>query len=152
MKMQTNKNIKYKLSSIEHDSCILDTKDVDLSQLNEDRIKFQYKIEAIIKIAENLITISPGIRFIYNNTKILEASASVNFIIKPMEDAFLIDKENQKLDIKVDILPAMISASYSTLRGIVYSQTIGTPLSRFPIPLIESKTLTNKTAITVEDQ
>lgn len=150
--MQTNKNIKYKISSIGHDSCTLNIKDIDLSQLNEDSIKFQYKIEAIIKIAENLITIIPGIRFIYNNIKILEATASINFIIKPMEDAFFIDKENQQLDIKVDILPAMISASYSTLRGIVYSQTIGTPLSRFPIPLIESKTLINKTAITVEDQ
>lgn len=150
--MQTNKNIKYKISSIGHDSCTLNIKDIDLSQLNEDSIKFQYKIEAIIKIAENLITIIPGIRFIYNNIKILEATASINFIIKPMEDAFFIDKENQQLDIKVDILPAMISASYSTLRGIVYSQTIGTPLSRFPIPLIESKTLINKTAITVEGQ
>lgn len=149
--MGTSANIKYKLSSIEIVKFEMNASDNTLLDISSDSLKFQYKIETLIKMSANIIGVKSSIRFTYNETTILEVSAIINYNIDSLQEVFSVDKENHKLTSKVDILPTFVATSYSTLRGIVYAKTAETPLSKYPIPMIEMKTLMNRNAICVED-
>lgn len=149
--MGTSANIKYKLSSIEIVKFKMNASDNTLLDISSDSLKFQYKIETLIKISANIIGVKSSIRFTYNETTILEVSAIINYNIDSLQEVFSVDKENHKLTSKVDILPTFVATSYSTLRGIVYAKTAETPLSKYPIPMIEMQTLMNRNAICVED-
>ena len=149
--MGTSANIKYKLSSIEIVKFEMNASDNTLLDISSDSLKFQYKIETLIKMSANIIGVKSSIRFTYNETTILEVSAIINYNIDSLQEVFSVDKENHKLTSKVDILPTFVATSYSTLRGIVYAKTAETPLSKYPIPMIEMQTLMNRNAISVED-
>lgn len=149
--MGTSANIKYKLSSIEIVKFEMNASDNTLLDISSDSLKFQYKIETLIKMSANIIGVKSSIRFTYNETTILEVSAITNYNIDSLQEVFSVDKENHKLTSKVDILPTFVATSYSTLRGIVYAKTAETPLSKYPIPMIEMQTLMNRNAICVED-
>ena len=149
--METRTNIRYKIHSIAENCCILNIDKINVSDINEESLRFQYKIETLIKMSENIILVTPSIRFILGDTTILEVSATISYDVQTLDEAFSVDKENHKINIKADILPSFVGASYSTLGGIVYAKTVGTPLAQYPIPMIEITTLMNKNAISVED-
>ena len=149
--METKTNIRYKIHSIAENCCILNIDKINVSDINEESLRFQYKIETLIKMSENIILVTPSIRFILGDTTILEVSATISYDVQTLDEAFSVDKENHKINIKADILPSSVGASYSTLRGIVFAKTVGTHLAQYPIPMIEIPTLMNKNAISVED-
>ena len=149
--METKNNIKYRIDSINQEEFSLNIEGVDLSNMNDLTLKFQYKMETLLKMNEDLILVKPSVRLLYNDTPVLTASVIVSYSVQTLEDAFSIDRDNQQINIKADILPAFIGAAYSTLRGIVYVRTVDTPLATYPIPMIEMQTLINKNAISVEE-
>lgn len=149
--METKNNIKYRIDSINQEEFSLNIEGVDLSNMNDLTLKFQYKMETLLKMNEDLILVKPSVRLLYNDTPVLTASVIVSYSVQTLEDAFSIDRDNQQINIKADILPAFIGAAYSTLRGIVYVRTVDTPLATYPIPMIELQTLINKNAISVEE-
>ena len=149
--METKNNIKYRIDSINQEEFSLNIEGVDLSNMNDLTLKFQYKMETLLKMNEDLILVKPSVRLLYNDCPVLTASVIVSYSVQTLEDAFSIDRDNQQINIKTDILPAFIGAAYSTLRGIVYVRTIDTPLATYPIPMIELQTLISKNAISVED-
>ena len=149
--METKNNIKYRIDSINQEEFSLNIEGVDLSNMNDLTLKFQYKMETLLKMNEDLILVKPSVRLLYNKSPVLTASVIVSYSVQTLEDAFSIDRDNQQINIKADILPAFIGAAYSTLRGIVYVRTVDTPLATYPIPMIELQTLISKNAISVED-
>ena len=149
--METKNNIKYRIDSINQEEFSLNIEGVDLSNMNDLTLKFQYKMETLLKMNEDLILVKPSVRLLYNDSPVLTASVIVSYSVQTLEDAFSIDRDNQQINIKADILPAFIGAAYSTLRGIVYARTIDTPLATYPIPMIELQTLISKNAISVEE-
>jgi hypothetical protein len=149
--METKNNIKYRIDSINQEEFSLNIEGVDLSNMNDLTLKFQYKMETLLKMNEDLILVKPSVRLLYNDSPVLTASVIVSYSVQTLEDAFSIDRDNQQINIKADILPAFIGAAYSTLRGIVYVRTVDTPLATYPIPMIELQTLINKNAISVEE-
>lgn len=149
--METKNNIKYRIDSISQEEFSLNIEGVDLSKMNDNTLKFQYKMETLLKMNENIILVKPSARLLYNDSPVLTASVIVSYSVQTLEDAFSIDRDNQQINIKADILPAFIGAAYSTLRGIVYARTVDTPLATYPIPMIELQTLINKNAISVEE-
>ena len=149
--METKNNIKYRIDSINQEEFSLNIEGVDLSNMNDLTLKFQYKMETLLKMNEDLILVKPSDRLLYNESPVLTASVIVSYSVQTLEDAFSIDRDNQQINIKADILPAFIGAAYSTLRGIVYVRTVDTPLATYPIPMIELQTLINKNAISVEE-
>lgn len=149
--METKNNIKYRIDSINQEEFSLNIEGVDLSNMNDLTLKFQYKMETLLKMNEDLILVKPSVRLLYNDCPVLTASVIVSYSVQTLEDAFSIDRDNQQINIKADILPAFIGAAYSTLRGIVYVRTVDTPLATYPIPMIELQTLINKNAISVEE-
>ena len=149
--METKNNIKYRIDSINQEEFSLNIEGVDLSNMNDLTLKFQYKMETLLKMNEDLILVKPSVRLLYNESPVLTASVIVSYSVQTLEDAFSIDRDNQQINIKADILPAFIGAAYSTLRGIVYVRTVDTPLATYPIPMIELQTLISKNAISVEE-
>ena len=109
------------------------------------------KMETLLKMNEDLILVKPSVRLLYNESPVLTASVIVSYNVQTLDNAFSIDRDNQQINIKADILPSFIGAAYSTLRGIVYARTIDTPLATYPIPMIELQTLISKNAISVEE-
>ena len=149
--METKNNIKYRIDSISKEEFSLNIEGVDLSNMNDLTLKFQYKMETLLKMNEDLILVKPSVRLLYNESPVLTASVIVSYSVQTLDNAFSIDRDNQQINIKADILPSFIGAAYSTLRGIVYARTIDTPLATYPIPMIELQTLISKNAISVEE-
>ena len=149
--METKNNIKYRIDSINQEEFSLNIEGVDLSNMNDLTLKFQYKMETLLKMNEDLILVKPSVRLLYNESPVLTASVIVSYSVQTLDNAFSIDRDNQHINIKADILPSFIGAAYSTLRGIVYARTIDTPLATYPIPMIELQTLISKNAISVEE-
>ncbi len=149
--METKNNIKYRIDSINQEEFSLNIEGVDLSNMNDLTLKFQYKMETLLKMNEDLILVKPSVRLLYNESPVLTASVIVSYSVQTLDNAFSIDRDNQQINIKADILPSFIGAAYSTLRGIVYARTIDTPLATYPIPMIELQTLISKNAISVEE-
>ena len=149
--METKNNIKYRIDSINQEEFSLNIEGVDLSNMNDITLKFQYKMETLLKMNEDQILVKPSVRLLYNESPVLTASVIVSYSVQTLDNAFSIDRDNQQINIKADILPSFIGAAYSTLRGIVYARTIDTPLATYPIPMIELQTLISKNAISVEE-
>lgn len=149
--METKNTIKYKIDSIGQEEFYLDIDGVDISNMDEHTLKFQYKLETLINMGRDIILVRPSIRLLYEDKPVLTASVTITYNVLTLEEAFSIDRENQKINIKADILPFFVGAAYSTLRGIIYAKTTGTALVKYPIPMIETQTLMSKNAIRVEE-
>ena len=144
-------NIKFRLASIEHEKLTLNIQDIDVAEFDDNQLKFQYKIETLIRMSKNTILVEPSIRYLYEEKILLEVSVILNFSIDNLSAVIVVDKENQTINTKADILPTFVSTAYSTLRGIVYARSSEVFLSKYPIPMIEVATLVQKNGITVED-
>lgn len=149
--MENIVNIRFRLASIEQEKLTLNIQDIDVAKFDDNQLKFQYKIETLIQISKNTILVKPSIRYLYEEEILLEGSVVLNFSIDNLFAVIVVDKENQTINTKADILPTFISTAYSTLRGIVYARSSEIFLSKYPVPMIELATLVQKNGITVED-
>lgn len=147
--MEDPNNIKFRLFSITNEKTSLIPEGKDISSVTEDSLRFQYKIETLVKLTENTITVIPSIRYLFEDTVLFESCAEFNYSVLSIEAIMDVDKENKKLNMKVDVFPTLLGAAYSTLRGIVYARTLATPLEKYPIPMIDIKTLISKNGISV---
>ena len=144
-------NIRFKLASIEQEKLTLNIQDIDVAKFDDNQLKFQYKIETLVQMSKNTILVKPSIRYLYEETTLLELTVVLNFSIDNLSAVIEVDKENQTINTKADILPTFVSTAYSTLRGIVYARSSEIFLSKYPVPMIEVATLLQKNGITVED-
>lgn len=149
MVMEDPNNIKFRLVSISNEKTTTIPGDVDLASISEESLQFQYKIGTIIKFAENTITVVPSIRYMFEGAVLFESSAEFNYSVLSLDAVMDVDKENKKLNMKVNIFPALLGAAYSSLRGIVYARTLTTPLEKYPLPMIDTNTLLSKNGISV---
>ena len=147
--MEDPNNIKFRLVSISNEKTSTIPGDVDLASISEESFQFQYKIGTIIKFAENTITVVPSIRYMFEGAVLFESSAEFNYSVLSLDTVMDVDKENKKLNMKVNIFPALLGAAYSSLRGIVYARTLTTPLEKYPLPMIDINTLLSKNGISV---
>lgn len=147
--MEDPNNIKFRLVSISNEKTTTIPGDVVLASISEESLQFQYKIGTIIKFAENTITVVPSIRYMFEGAVLFESSAEFNYSVLSLDAVMDVDKENKKLNMKVNIFPPLLGAAYSSLRGIVYARTLTTPLEKYPLPMIDINTLLSKNGISV---
>lgn len=147
--MEDTHNIRFRLISITNEKTSLIPEGKDFSSITEESLQFQYKIGTVIKLSENTITVVPSIRYLFGDAILFESCAEFNFSVLSLGAIMDIDKENKKLNTKVNIIPTLLGAAYSTLRGIVYARTQATPLEKYPIPMIDINTLLSKNGISV---
>ena len=147
--MEDPNNIKFRLVSIANEKTTAIPEGVDLSSISEESLQFQYKIGTVIKLAESTITVIPSIRYIFGDSVLFESCAEFIYSVLSLDAIMDVDKENKKLNMKVDIFPTILGEAYSSLRGIVYARTSATPLEKYPIPMIDINTLLSKNGISV---
>lgn len=148
--MVDKQNVLFKLSSINSESLINNIANIDLSHLTGDNLVFQFKMETFIRLSSDEIVAIPGIKYVYKGQTLLEMTVHFVFSVQNLKSIIELDFEKNEIKVSADILPNIISASYSSLRGIAYARTEGTPLAEFPIPMIEIGTLMSKNGINVE--
>lgn len=147
--MENHSAIKYRLVSISGEKYSTIPEGLDASAITEESLQFQYKVGTVVRLEENTISVGLSIRFRLDNSIIFEAGADFNYFVSSIDAVMDVDLENRKLSMKVNILPTLLADSYSSLRGIVYVRTLGTPLQKFPIPMIDTNTLLSKNGISV---
>ena len=147
--MEYPNNIKFKLISIINERTSTIPEDADFSSITEESLQFQYKIGTVVKLKENTITVIPNIRYIFGDNVLLESCAEFIYSVVSLDSVVDVDQENKKLNMKVNILPTLLGAAYSSLRGIVYARTLATPLEKYPVPMIGIDTLLSKNGIAV---
>ena len=144
-------NVKFRIKSIEKEEYSTTIDGIDLSAMDESNLAFQYRISTEFNLTEDEIVVRPEIRYKYNQTQVFVGGADVVFYVQDLSSIVKIDSDKMQLDISVDILPTLLSAAYSTLRGLVHTQLIGTPLASFPIPLLEVNNLLTKNGLSVRN-
>lgn len=149
MVMEDPNNIKVRLFSIANEKTTTIPEEVNLTAVSEESLQFQYKIGTVIKLAENIVTVVPHIRYMFEGTILFEACADFNYSVLSLKTVMDVDKENKKLNMKVNIFPTLLGAAYSSLRGIVYVRTLTTLLEKYPIPMIDINALLSKNGISV---
>lgn len=149
--MEEMTNVKFRLSSIEKELLVISHDVIDFTTWDEGKLKFQYKIETIIRLPNDIISVIPTVRYTYEDREALLASSVFNFAVPNLSATITVDKENQQINVRADIFPTLLGNAYSTLRGIVYARTDGSELKRFPLPMIDARTLVEKNGISVEE-
>ncbi len=149
--MEVRTNVKFKLVSIENEIMNKDFGKDILENIDEQVLKFQYKMATVIKMSEDIIIVIPSFRYLYNDKVVFEASAEFIYSIRTLAAALDIDRDNRKINVKSDIFPSLLGTSYSTLRGMAFERMLQTPLAKYPAPVIEVDTLLNRNGISVED-
>lgn len=147
--MADKQNILFRLRSIENESTTDNISAIDLSQLSGDNLVFQYKMETLVKLSSDEIIAIPSIKYSYEGHSLFEITVHFVFSVQNLKSIIKLDAERNEINVSADIFPTIVSASYSSLRGIVYARTIDTPLNVFPIPMIEISTLMSKNGINV---
>ena len=148
--MEENGNVTFRLQAIEN-AKYEPAEGIESMDFEEKKLLFQFKIDTEIKFSEDIILVIPQIRYSYEGKIIVSASAEFVYAVPGLQSVILVDNVNRQINVKADIFPSLVGTAYSTLRGIVYSNSIGTSLARFPLPMIETQTLVEKNGITVSE-
>lgn len=149
--MEEKVNVRFRLVSIDNERYMPNFEGFDFDSIPEEKLKFQYKIDTVIQMSKDTILVIPSIRYSFEGQELLVTNAVFTYSVLHLDSAIAVDKENQRINVKADIFPSLVGAAYSTLRGIVYARTSGTPLAKCPLPMIEVKTLVEKNGISVEE-
>lgn len=149
--MEEKVNVKFRLVSIDNEQYNPNLEGVNFDSIQEEKLKFQYKIDTVIQMSKDTIIVIPSIRYSLEGHELLVANAMFTYSFLNLDSVIAVDKENQRINVKADIFPSLVGAAYSTLRGIVFARTSGTTLAKYPLPMIEVKTLVEKNGISVEE-
>ena len=148
--MEENINIRFRLQAIEN-AKVNPADGIESMVFEEEKLLYQYKLDTMIKFTENVILVIPQIRYSYEGQIVLSASAEFVYSVPELQSAITVDKVNHQINVRADIFPSLIGTAYSTLRGIVYANSVGLAIGKFPLPMIEVQTLMEKNGITVVD-
>lgn len=149
--MEKEKPINIKLLTVEETRIVNNCGIKDLSSLSEDVLGFQFKVDAKVNSAKETITIDMAIRYRYENADLFLAGSKTIFVVNSLGEIITRDDSNNTITFSFDIVPTLVGASYSTLRGIVYKETKNGPLEKYPMPLMPMKVLVEKCSFSIEE-
>ena len=150
--MEKEKPINIKLLSVEETSIVNNCGGKDLTDLSEDVLMFQFKVDATVNLVKETMAVNMAIRYRYNNTDLFQAESKTVFVVNSLNDIINRDDIKNTITFSFDIVPTLVGASYSTLRGIVYKETKNGPLEKYPMPLMSTKVLGEKCVFSVEEE
>lgn len=150
--MEKEKPINIKLLSVEETSIVNNCGGKDLTDLSEDVLMFQFKVDATVNLVKETMAVNMAIRYRYNNTDLFQAESKMVFVVNSLNDIINRNDSKNTITFSFDIVPTLVGASYSTLRGIVYKETKNGPLEKYPMPLMSTKVLGEKCIFSVEEE
>lgn len=116
---------------------------IEYSKIADLKIEFGFKID--LQTKEDLFILDVIVKYIDPkngaNLKILELSTSNYFKIRKMTEFVSICED--KFEDKAEILPTLMGLSIGTLRGILFTKTVGTVMADNPLPIINPTELCN---------
>lgn len=121
----------------------------DFAELKADDIQVGISHSISIDLEKKIAGVMFGIFYSTEdvNTKLLEYSIIVNFKVPELECITI--KEDDKIFIKDEnIILNLLNVTVGTLRGALFLKTKGTPLEKFPFPILPASLLSqsiNKT-------
>lgn len=149
--MEKEKPINIKLLTVEETKKVNNCGGKDLSGLSEDALEFRFKVDSTVNLAKETMTVNMAIRYRYEGADLFQAESKTVFVVHSLGEIITRDDSNNTITFSFDIVPTLVGASYSTLRGIVYKETINGPLERYPMPLMPMKVLVEKCTFLIEE-
>ena len=149
--MEQDKQINMQLLSVKETAVKNSCGGKDLSNLTPDNLFFQFKIEIKINRLKETITVLTGAKYSYNNQELLLVESNTEFKVEQLKEIVTQNPDKNEINFSFDIIPVLLNISYGTLRGIVYKETQNGPLEAYPMPMIPTKVLTEKSYISIEE-
>ena len=149
--MEKEKPINIKLLAVEETRVDNSCGSKNLTELSEDLLGFQFKVNAVVNTAEETITINMSIRYRYEDVDLFQAESKTIFLVSSLDEIITRDDNDNTITFSYDIVPTLVGASYSTLRGIVFKETKNGPLGKYPMPLMPTKVLVEKCTFFMEE-
>lgn len=101
---------------------------------NEDasEIEISCKFTFAYNFEQNMVCCSNMVSFIKNDIPFLKANLDVYFSISPSSVSEL--TEDNAIILSPELQAQFASLSYGTMRGVIFSKTMGTPLNNIILP------------------
>jgi len=147
--MEEQIQIRFKLDLISKEYIKVEIPQNIPIDLSSDDIRFQFKVDVVFNLREDTISVTPFVRYKLKDSDILNANASFEYKVPELKSITSFNKDTGEIKQKADIVPTLVSASFSSLRGIVYFATKGGPLERYPVPLVGISVLVQNLGVSI---
>lgn len=147
--MEEQVQISFKLNSISSEFTTLNIQNENVMSISSDILRFQFKINVELNLHDEIINVIPFVRYKCKDIEILKSEALFSFDVPGLKSNTLYVKETGEIQQKADIIPTLVSASFSSMRGIIYSATKDSILKNYPLPLVGMDSLLQKIGISV---
>lgn len=134
-------NIQMRLISVSEMKFYMDQSIISNIE-NPNMIQLGFQNVVFPDIQTNTIAINFGVQYSYNNEVALESIYKFSFYVENLNN--YVDLQDDGKFIVKNIMPHMLSVAAGTMRGILVVKTIGTELSKYPLPMINIMELNDK--------
>lgn len=104
--------------------------------ISADAVSFQYGFRVMSFENKGLSLTITGI-ILVDGMQVFKLAAEFVFEISPMEGVIEVMPDGGLQD-HANIVPNLFGIAYSTLRGMLAIRTAGTPLEKYPLPIIDA--------------
>ena len=148
--MGNKDNISYKLDKIEELSFNLNDDQALLASLSTENLRVRYLIQTIINLDKHQIKIRFGLKYTKDLVDVVTFEQMYTFVMEDIHKVLEVNKDEHRLNFKVDIIPVFLSVAVGGLRGAMYEKTKHTHLAEFPMPLFNTKIIAKSNTFHVE--
>ena len=106
-------------------------------EIDADILKFGYINNVIPNLTQKTLTVDFGIQYSYNDEPILECRYAFYYGYNAPDNAGVITSAEDGLNINNDLMKIALNVATGAIRGIMIARTAGTPLAKFPLPLLD---------------
>ena len=136
--MKQENQIQVRLISVSEVKFMLNLDEALLAKSQPDgpNIGFAHVVSA--NKENSTITLIFGVQYYIDIPTLLESRYPFRFNFRHIDDVVKI--ENNKIEIK-GLMPHFVSVAIGTMRGIIVAKTAGTPLAKYPLPMLDAQSV-----------
>ncbi len=138
MIMEKENMIQFRLDHIEELAYTLNLNGVS-EDINGENLGIQFIAQTFINEGDRQVKLRIGTKYNLAETNILGLELMFVFRIDNMARFVIIDKNNNRLNFKADLIPTFLNVAIGGLRGVLYEKTKGSVLSKYPLPLVDMR-------------
>lgn len=136
MIMDMEKTIRFRLDRIEELAYTLNLNSVP-ENINGDLLYIQFICQTFLNESSGEVKLRVGTKYNLADVNIMSLELMFIFYIDDMASFVTIDKEENQLNFKADLIPTFMNVAFGGMRGVLYEKTKGSVLSKYPLPLID---------------